>query len=404
MRLRAEVTRLATGSAAQAAASAGVAVLSTLWLSPDERGVMVVAATVPALVSVLATLGVGSAYRARRPTTDAVARETLGRAYSALVLGTATLGAVVSVVLGLAAAPLTFPALASGPILAALALAGATLCALSTITDAWFAGGRFGAGARWAAASAVAGLGATLLLHPTSAATFLLTQFLAMSAVLVVSLVPLRRAGLAQRPGIEARDMRSLVREGAPSLGFVAGTTVALRADRLILAAFVSPAVVAAYALASTVSEVVRIVPTAVGQVALHRGAQDPTVPVDDLRRKAAMLVGVAAVLVLPAAALAIPLAFGSAYGSSSTLLAVMLVGEIFFSSYLVTGMNLIGRGTARRAAAVALVGAPLCLLFYAAGASVGGALGCATAGVGLYASLAVLVGRVHAPQPQEVP
>ena len=399
-RMRKEVTRLASGSVAQSAANAGVAVLSTRWLSPEERGVMVVAATIPALVSVLATLGVGNALRARRPSADTATQKQLGRAFTSLVMLTALLAAVTSAALGGLAAFLTFPQLSSATVLMSLALGGATLCCLSTLTDAWFAGGDFGGGARWAAMSAVAGLAATAVLRPSTAGTFLVTQFLAMGTVMVASLVLLHRRGLLGRPSADRATMSMLVRKGAPSLGFVAGTTLTLRSDRLILAGFVSPAAVAVYALASTVSEVVRIVPTALGQLALQRGAHDPSAPVRDLRRKGALVVAAAGMLGLPVAALTISPVFGPAYDTTWKLLAVMLLGEIFFCGYLVTGMNLVGRGTPHRVAVIALWGALLCVAFYATGSYLAGGVGCAIAGVGLYAILDWMSRRTrdHAP------
>lgn len=398
-RVRADVARLASGSAAQAAASAGVAVVSTLWLSPHERGVMVVAATVPALVSVVATLGVGNAYRARRPTATPTTAIAFAQTYSVLVAGTAAIGAAASIVLGLAAAAATLPELGSVEILAAMALVGAALCVMSTLTDAWFAAGRFGEGARWAAGSAVAGLATALTLHPTSAAGFLFAQFVAMGAVMGASLVPLSRAGLLGQPRIDRGLLSSFVRQGTPSLGVLAGTTVMMRADRIVLAGFVPPAAVAAYALASTVSEVVRLVPTALGQIALHRGAKDPDAGVRDLSRRSLVLVAAAALIVLPVAALTIPRVFGAAYSSSPGLLLVMVAGEFFFGSYLVAAMFLLGQGTARRIATLALIGAVGCVPMYIAGSAIGGAVGCACAGVGLYALLARLVDVARAPR-----
>lgn len=401
-RWRVDLAGLAAGGAVQLTASAGVAVLSTLWLSPHDRGVMVIAATIPAIVSVLATLGIGNAFRARWPRAGSRTL-ALGQAYSALVLATAALGATAAAALVAAAAWLTTPELASAPLLLAVALAGATLCLSTTLTDAWFAAGRFAAGARWSAASAILGLVSSVIAHPTSAPSFLATQFLSMLCVLLVSVVPLGRAGILRQPHLDRQFVPSLVREGIPSLGFLVGTTVLMRADRVILAAFVSPAVVAAYALASTVSEVLRIGPTALGQIALHRGASDPLAHAGDLQRRNWILIALGALVVMPLAVFLIPSVFGSAYAASPGLLGAMLAGEFFFGTFLVTSMFHVGSGRAARAAVVALVGALACGPCYVLGSMAGGAFGCAVAGSVIYGVVALVSGRALSPRREDV-
>jgi O-antigen/teichoic acid export membrane protein len=58
---------LLVGSSAQLAGSVGSALLATLVLPVEQRGLMVVVATIASVVGLLGGAGVGNAYRRRHP-------------------------------------------------------------------------------------------------------------------------------------------------------------------------------------------------------------------------------------------------------------------------------------------------------------------------------------------------
>ncbi len=389
MRNHLDARRLLSGGVLVAAGNAGVVLLATRWLSPADRGVMVVAATIPAMVSLLASLGIGNAIKARRPKTPADQVHRLNQAFAALLVLTTVLGVVVSVLAAAATAPWVSESLTSPEMLVAVALGGGSLTLSTQLADGWFSGGRFAAGARWAAATALAGLLIVVVLRPATGAGVLLAQFGAAIVVQGVQLVFLARAGLVGAPRAHRAVVRELVGQGVPSLGQTMGSTVVLRADRLLLAFVVAPQVLAAYALASTISEASRLIPTSLGQVALRQASQhDASADVEPqvrLSRRVVLAVGIVATA---ASLLLVTRVFGPDYGSTPVLVAVMLVGEVFFSSYVIRSMALIGHGAARVAGRIGLVAALASVAAYLGGGMLWGALGCALAGVALYAGM----------------
>lgn len=382
------VSAMIAGSGAQLVANALAGFLATAWLPVAERGVMILALSASAIVSLLASAGIGNTLRARLPRVECAEAVELRRAFTTAGLIAIAVSAVIG---GLAALLLqgTDPRMAAPALIAAVALATSSQVGIALLTDARFAGSRYAAGARWAAASAVAGLvalGIALALcagfeiTPT-AALLVGAQYAAVAAVAVVSgIIAFRDGDLVSGRTSGARVSR-LFLAGVSTLVLPLAIVVIARSDRLILGAVTSATVVAVYGLAATYAEVIRVVPTAIAQLAPARVAGG-----GGLRSVVGLgLLSVAGTAVtagivgLAATWLTVPF-FGTPYADAVAITWLLLPGEVFYALVVLANLVLIGGEWNRAATLVGLLSVPLALALYSVGALLGGAEGLAVA------------------------
>lgn len=386
-----QVAGLLGGGALVTASNALVVVIATLDLEPSERGRMVVAATIAALVSLLATCGIGPAVRALRPALAPSEWRPLNQSYALLTILTGVLGGALSATACVGMA-VVVEGLGRPPLIWSTALSGAALVIMAQLTEVWYSGGRFSAGSNWAGVSASVGLVAVLVVRPATAASVLAVQHAGIGLVLLLQWRYLLRADLLGTPQFHLPTVNCLLRRGLPTLGFSAGSTFVLRMDRLLLGSVAAPAAVAVYALAATVSEAARLVPIAIGQIALHRSAQGAThAELRKLGRLGMASVAVAALVIVPVSYLLIVPVFGHAYGDAPPLIVILLGAEVFFSLYIITSLGLMGRGGHTTAGTIGLIGTVVSIPAYLVGAHLAGPIGCAVASVIVYALLMAL-------------
>ncbi|MEV7578640.1 MULTISPECIES: lipopolysaccharide biosynthesis protein [unclassified Microbacterium] len=382
------VSAMIAGSGAQLAANALAGFLATAWLPVAERGLMILALSASAIVSLLVSAGIGNTLRARLPRANHEEAVELRRAFTTAGL----IVIVVSAVVGGGAAVLlqgTDARMATAPIIAAVALATSSQVGIALLTDARFAGMRYAAGARWAAGSAVAGLlslGLALALcagggiTPT-AALLVAAQYGAVAVVAVVSVVFAFRDGDLMSGWASALRVSRLFVAGVSTLVLPLAIVVIARSDRLILGAVTSATVVAVYGLAATYAEVIRVVPTAVAQLAPARVAGGGgSRSVAGLAVLSVLATAVtAAVVGLAATWLTVPL-FGTPYTDAVAITWLLLPGEVFYALVVLANLVLIGGEWNRAATLVGLSSVPVALVLYSVGAMLGGAEGLAVA------------------------
>ncbi|PMC06596.1 hypothetical protein CJ226_01255 [Microbacterium sp. UMB0228] len=168
---------------------------------------------------------------------------------------------------------------------------------------------------------------------------------------------------------------------GASTLVLPLAIVVIARSDRLVLGAVTSATVVAVYGLAATYAEIIRIVPTAIAQLAPARVAEG-----GGLRSMARLAVlsvlataVTATVVGLAATWLTVPL-FGTPYADAVTITWLLLPGEVFYALIVLANLVLIGGEWNRAATLVGLSSVPLALALYSVGATLAGAEGLAVA------------------------
>jgi O-antigen/teichoic acid export membrane protein len=197
--------------------------------------------------------------------------------------------------------------------------------------------------------------------------------------VLMMATLAAARAGSLQFRRTSPRAVADFIRHGTASMGLSLGIVVMSRTDRLFLAAFATPATVAVYALGVTLAELLRLVPTAVGQLLTQKVAEGTAwatvFRIQLLTGLATMLLGgVGSVL----AWFLIPVIFGAEYAGARVIVLIMVLGEIAYAFLVLATRGLIGGGWSRPASIIGCVAVAVALPLYAFAASAGGVLGTA--------------------------
>lgn len=356
---RAVITMLVVGSVATAASNSGNALISTLVLGPDERGVMVIAVMLICAVVVTGRAGTGTALRARLPQCrDSDQRREVLTAYSSLTLLGAPLIGGVAVLLLRITAEVIDPRLADPRLLAATFVSASTQMVLDQLNDLRFAEGQFGAGALWstfAAAAGFAGLCLAVLAAPQTW-VLLLAQAVGFGCVATVHWRVLRRHGLVLVQPPQSRTVLALVRQGTPSLGVVIGLIVSQRADRYILGAVAGTASVGVYSLSATISGLASLLPIGISQLAQRDAAENRqrSWPARALRQAIAGTAATAVVVGTAAWFLLVPV-FGPEFRAARALLVPLLIAEVCIAPFYVASRSLLGGGWIRSAGAIGL-------------------------------------------------
>jgi O-antigen/teichoic acid export membrane protein len=395
---RSSQRRLATlsgASAVQMASNAAAALIATRALGLADRGVMVLGLTVGSIVGMACGLGTGTALRSRLPTaTGDHERRDLLAAYTWCSIGAAVLGPVVAIAAMAGSAGFIDPALGTTPFLLATGAFTVAQTLLTQVVEAWYADGRFRHGSIAAAMMSGSGLACVAVAVATSrsAAVVLSAQAAGMLAVALFELGALYRAGLVVLPYPGMAAVRCLVRRGLPALGLTVGMALTLRADRYLLGALAGTAAVGVYSLAATISEVSRILPSALGQiflrdVSLGQGAAR-LARVSGFAIAAAILCGA---LVLAGGWLLIVPIFGAEFAGARELLLVLVLAEVCFAPYVISSRGLLGGGWTRTACVFGIGGSIAALAVYAVAASLGGAFGVAVGSATMYGALSAV-------------
>ena len=384
---------LLAGSGAQLTASVGSALLATLLLPVEQRGLMVVVATIASFVGILGGAGVGNAYRHRQPSAPDPARMAAEFTWLGvgLVAASAVAGAVACAVMG----TIADPRLAGWTFLVATAAAGSVQVLMLLVTEARFALGEYAAGARWAAAAAAAGLGGVCLALAAGgdAAAVIASQAACQGAVLLAAgLAATRARALAWGPPAVS-GMKVFLGAGLRSLVLPVAIVVVSRFDRLALAVFGTTEAVALFALAATLVEIARLAPTAIGQITTRETATGSEWPL--MRRR--LLQGVAAaaaagVVLVALAFLTVSVIFGPAYSEAPALAAVLLGSEVVSAIVIVANLAIIGGGWSTSAIRIGVVAIVVAIPLYAVGAILGGPFGVAIARFVVFALLATMM------------
>ncbi|MBE9376500.1 hypothetical protein IQ251_18780 [Saccharopolyspora sp. HNM0983] len=378
-------------NAVQLVSGSLAALVSTLVLGAEQRGVVVLGVTIGGAAGLLGGLGTGNAVRHALPRCLPEERAGLVATYSCCLLVGTVLGAAGACMAAAASGALIGAGLGDPAVVLATGLFGAGQVLLQQINDLWYADGLFRRGSAGSAAARFAGLcaGVLALLASGGAAAFLFAQAAGTVAVGIGQLVQLHRAGLFALSRPDPGRLHRLLRRGAASLGMSGGLLVASRADRYLLGVFAGPAAVGVYALAGTLAELARVLPTGVGQLFLRDAAVGSGLRAKRAALRTAMLGGVLTAIGVGIAGwlLIVPI-FGAEYGSARRLLLVLLVAELCFAPFAVAGRGLLGAGLHRAAARIGLVAALVSGGVYLIAVGAAGAAGAAVASVLVYAWL----------------
>lgn len=392
------VSVMVLGSGTQLAANALAGMLATVWLPVGERGLMILILSAAAIVALFSGAGIGNVLRARLPRmqrsdADGLVASFTGTGALVVVLS-AVLGAGVSYALVGVDGRMATPAVA-----ATMALAVAAQVATNLLTDARFARNQFSPGARWAAVSALAGVATMSMAFLAVAAAgaegtaVLLTacQFGGVALVATLSATAALRAGaLRGGRGDRGAGIRMLG-AGIATMALPLALVLITRGDRLVLGANGTLAAVAVYGLAATYCEMLRIIPTAVGQLALPRVAAGGGV------RTVARLAGLSLVLTTTAAAvlyaavalLTVPF-FGAEYAEAVPLTLLLIPGEILYALVVLANLVLIGGQWSTMATAAGVASLPVAFVLFWWGAEAGGGAGLAIARSAVFLLMAV--------------
>jgi glycosyltransferase involved in cell wall biosynthesis/O-antigen/teichoic acid export membrane protein len=391
---RGHVLFVSGASVAKVASSAVGALVATVVLGADERGLMVLGTNIGTVSAVLAGLGSSTALRLRLPgVTDPAGRRRVVSAYTWWSLAAAGVAAGLAVAASTLSAPVVDPALSGGGFLLAVAVFTAAQVLYWQTTDAWFAEGRFRRGSTSAALIVAGGLAGLLgaAAVADSAAWLLLAQGVGMATAWLLLLGGVRAARLLSSSRPRFQDIRALVGSGFPTLGLTVGLAIALRADRYVLGVTAGTAAVGVYALAVSLTEFSRVLPNAMGQLFMR----DATLGTgrERLRRWVTLSITAAAagnaLVALASWALIVPI-FGAEFAPARQLLLILALAEVCFAPYAVTSLGLVGGGWTGTAGALGVVGALGAVACYVAAARVAGATGVAAGSVIVYMGLSM--------------
>ncbi|WJK43296.1 oligosaccharide flippase family protein [Solwaraspora sp. WMMA2056] len=391
---RSTLALLTASSAVQLGSNMVAALLASAVLGPHGRGLMVLGVSTAGIVPLLAGLGTGPQLRAAYPSTPTgTRRRDLVASYTWWSVAAVGIAAVAAVAVSAACAPLIDPGLADPRYLLALSVLTCGYVAHTQLPDSWYAAGGFRSGSLWAITTTVGGTVGLLVAVAVAPAvwTLLAGQGLGMLAAVTVQVTRLRAAGLLSFAPPTRGDLSALLRHGVRALGLTLGLALTLRLDRYVLGAITGAATVGVYSVASTLGQLPRMVPTAIGQLVNRDAAltDRPLRPVRTVTTTAVAVVAAGAVTVGLGWLVIVPL-LGPQFAGARPLLLVLVVAEIAFVPYAVASRALLGAGRMGAVGAFGLLWSAAAVLLFVVAVGLWGALGAALACVTLYAGLSV--------------
>ncbi|MDG4764778.1 oligosaccharide flippase family protein [Solwaraspora sp. WMMD406] len=388
---RSTLALLTGSSAVQMSSNMAAALLAASVLGPHGRGLMVLGVSTAGIVPLLAGLGTGPQLRSALPAAGGTRRRDLVASYTWWSAAATAGAAVLAVAVSTMSAPLIDPALADPRYLLALALLTCGYVAHTQLPDGWYAAGLFRAGSLWAMATTLGG-GLGLLVAVLVAPdvwSLLLGQGAGMLAATTAQVVALRDAGLLCFQAPTRGQLSRLLGQGCRALGLTLGLALALRLDRYVLGALTGAAAVGVYSVASTLGQVPRMVPNAIGQLVNRDAAiaSGPLRPARTVAVTAVAVTAVGAVTGLVGWLVIIPL-LGAEFADAGPLLAVLLVAEIAFVPYAVASRALLGAGRMGAVGLFGLAWSAVALALFLLAVQLWGAVGAAVTCVTLYAGI----------------
>ncbi|MHB8656956.1 MAG: oligosaccharide flippase family protein [Solirubrobacteraceae bacterium] len=339
-------------------------ILIARGLGVTARGRWAVISSLAVVVATIAATGLptAAAYAAAR--LDAGDRQRLVQ--SALT-GAVALG-IFAAIAYLAAAAVIRPPVATVAVLVACAIPLAVVwysvahqLTLTVASMRWFAAAQV--------VSAMATLSAVVILYASGALTVLAVTVVSASSTFIgagVCLVGLRRArnqraSIFTAPVAAIRVLRPYLAYAMVTFATLSLTQIVQRIDVLLVNGYKGPHSAGLYSVAVQITDLMLVVPAALGLVIFRRSARSTATHHPDalLALRWTGIFGVAAALFAAAiAAWVIPIVFGSGYRGSVEPLRLLLPGTIAFSMQSVLSQYLAGRGRPRIVLVAWLVGA----------------------------------------------
>jgi O-antigen/teichoic acid export membrane protein len=188
----------------------------------------------------------------------------------------------------------------------------------------------------------------------------------------VVSLVALRRSAVlgtrpwVKRPVAIAAALRPYLLYALMTFATLSLTQIVQRVDVLLIGGYRGPHAAGLYAVAVQVTDLMLVVPAALGLAMFRRGANSAPTHYKDARillRLTGAIAVIGALVALVLGGWIIPLVFGSAYRGSVDPFRLLLPGTIAFSLQSVLSQYLAGRGRPRIVLIAWITGAVLGLV-----------------------------------------
>ncbi|WP_326552388.1 lipopolysaccharide biosynthesis protein [Micromonospora sp. NBC_01813] len=389
---RLAVAFLTGSSAVQMGGNMVAALMASSVLGPHGRGLMVLGVSTAGIVPLLAGLGTGPQLRSAYPsTTSGPQRRDLLAGYTWWSVAAVAVAAVLAITVSALSAPLIDPALAQPGYLLALSVLTCGYVAHTQLPDLWYAAGLFRAGSGWAVTTTLGGMTGLLVavaVAPTVTG-LLLAQGIGMLAANTAQLTRLRTAGLLRFQLPSRAELRGLLRRGCGALGLTLGLALTLRLDRYVLGTIAGAAAVGVYSVASTLGQLPRMVPNAIGQLVNRDAAVAGAAfrPARVLGRTVAVAVVAAVVTAVVGWLVIVPL-LGPEFAAAKPLLLVLLVAEVAFVPYTVASRALLGAGWMRTVGVFGLIWSVAAVTLFFVTIRLWGTLGAALACITLYAGL----------------
>jgi O-antigen/teichoic acid export membrane protein len=178
--------------------------------------------------------------------------------------------------------------------------------------------------------------------------------------------VRLDRTGEDMRPRWSATSSRELARVGRSGLTLNLSQSLAFRADRYLVGAFLGPAAVGTYSVAATLPELVRLVPYSLSEIVFRRSTADPGYSPAlhaRLRQQCLVIVGALSALAAVTAPIVVPAVFTESFRDAVGPLVVLAAAEVGIGSFYLDARRLSGQGRIGDAARAAIAGLIVVLL-----------------------------------------
>ena len=363
------------------------ALLTARWLGPGDRGVVVVAMTTSSLLMLIGSLGAGTGMRvmfhhhpplAYSRALKVSAQLSVVHLLTASVVGVGTLwlsagrqDAWVTIAFVLFCVEMLYAYLlrqvlhGAGQHLRAIGADASTAAMQSTAVVVLYVGGSLDLNTVFLILLGGGGVQILLLYRPV--------------------------AKLRGPTGSESSRLTHILRFSAPAMILSLGQAFVLRGDRLILGILSTPSTVGIYAAAATFSELLTLVPQAVGQVAFRRASVVKDAGSSKRERRTVLIAS--SVVALMIAAVARPLVsvlLGPLYLPAVPLIFVLLVAGLPLASYIIDSAVLSGLGLLRATSVVTTGGASVLLVGSLCLIPRYGAMGAALASLASYSVLAI--------------
>lgn len=391
-RLLAATSRVAPVMVLTAGLSGGIAVVTARQLGAEGRGALALMMAVVSITSILTSFGLNSAGRFHLvdPDTRVSLRSFTGLA-AVLVAGEAIVAAL-GVWFGLPVTGLDVNVVDVG----AGAAFGAAFLAAWLSRESLYAFGytvRAALGSAGGSAVVLAIVGGLASADVQNYRPYIAALVIGSLAEIGFHAAKLRSENHVFRPQWNCREWRFLLRRGVPSLGLTAGQSMTFRVDRYIIGAVLGPGAVGIYSVAATLSEILRLIPSALGQVAFFRTASRSLQPKVLERARLILLLAMVPALAFMAifAPQIVRMLFGSEFTSAVIPLRILLLGEIAIMSFQIDSRILTGLGALSSAGVAGMFGFAVVICADLILIPQYGMVGAAWASVGAYLGMGLL-------------